>query len=74
MVEAAVQAGIPRTADFNGAQKEGAGYYQTTTNNTRRWSAAAAYLQPARGRQNLTIVTAGARHARADRERPCGRR
>jgi choline dehydrogenase len=57
MVEAAVQAGIPRTADFNGAQKEGAGYYQTTTNNKRRWSAAAAYLRPARGRQNLSIVT-----------------
>jgi choline dehydrogenase len=52
-----VQAGIPRTADFNGAQKEGAGYYQTTTNNKRRWSAAAAYLRPARGRQNLSIVT-----------------
>ena len=57
MVEAAVQAGIPRTADFNGAQKEGTGYYQTTTNNKRRWSAAAAYLRPARNRQNLTIVT-----------------
>ena len=57
MLEAAVQAGIPRTPDFNGAQKEGAGYYQTTTNNKRRWSAAQAYLKPARGRQNLTIVT-----------------
>jgi choline dehydrogenase len=57
MVEAAVQAGIPRTADFNGAQKEGTGYYQTTTSNKRRWSAAAAYLRPARNRRNLTIVT-----------------
>src|ERR1700720_318000 len=36
MVEAAMQAGIPRTSDFNGARKEGAGYYQTTTNNARR--------------------------------------
>ena len=52
-----MQAGIPRTADFNGAQKEGAGYYQTTTNNARRWSAAAAYLRPARSRQNLTVIT-----------------
>ena len=57
MVEAAVQAGIPRTHDFNGAQKEGAGFYQTTTNKSRRWSAAAAYLRPARARQNLTIIT-----------------
>src|SRR6185437_3670666 len=31
--------------------------YQTTTNNKRRWSSAQAYLKPARGRQNLTIVT-----------------
>jgi choline dehydrogenase len=57
MVEAAIQAGIPRTMDFNGAQKEGTGFYQTTTNNARRWSAAAAYLRPARRRRNLTIVT-----------------
>ena len=57
MVEAAMQAGIPRTADFNGARKEGTGYYQTTTNNARRWSAATAYLRPARNRQNLTVIT-----------------
>ncbi|HET7881261.1 MAG TPA: GMC family oxidoreductase N-terminal domain-containing protein [Acetobacteraceae bacterium] len=57
MVEAAMQAGIPRTTDFNGAVKEGAGYYQTTTNRARRWSAAAAYLRPARGRGNLTVIT-----------------
>jgi choline dehydrogenase len=37
--------------------KEGAGYYQTTTNRARRWSAAAAYLRPARGRGNLTVIT-----------------
>jgi choline dehydrogenase len=57
MVEAAVQAGLPRTPDFNGARKEGAGYYQTTTGNGRRWSAARAYLHAARKRPNLTIVT-----------------
>src|SRR5689334_11872652 len=57
MVEAAVQAGLTRTADFNGAQKEGAGYYQTTTGDGRRWSSARAYLHPARRRPNLSIVT-----------------
>ena len=31
VLEACVQAGIPRNPDFNGAQQEGCGYYQTTT-------------------------------------------
>src|SRR5258708_2852768 len=55
LLEACKQAGIPETPDFNGAQQEGCGYYQTTTNNKRRWSTAAAYLNPARGRANLKI-------------------
>jgi choline dehydrogenase len=56
-VEAATQAGIPRNDDFNGKQQEGTGFYQFTVNKRRRWSAARAYLGPARGRANLTIVT-----------------
>jgi len=51
------QAGIPRNSDFNGAQQEGCGYYQTTSSNKRRWSTAKAYLEPARGRPNLTVRT-----------------
>ena len=57
VIEACVQAGIPRNPDFNGAQQEGCGYYQTTTSNKRRWSAAKAYLHPARGRANLVVQT-----------------
>jgi choline dehydrogenase-like flavoprotein len=57
LLEACRQAGIPETPDFNGANQEGCGYYQTTTNNKRRWSTAAAYLNPARGRANLAIET-----------------
>ena len=57
VLEACVQAGIPRNPDFNGAQQEGCGYYQTTTNNRRRWSTAQAYLGPARKRANLVIRT-----------------
>jgi choline dehydrogenase len=57
MLGACVQAGIPRNPDFNGAQQEGCGYYQTTTLKRRRWSTAQAYLKPARGRQNLVIRT-----------------
>jgi choline dehydrogenase len=57
LLSAAEQAGIPRNHDFNGANQEGCGYYQTTTSNRRRWSTAKAYLEPARGRANLTIRT-----------------
>ena len=57
VLAACEQAGIPRNPDFNGAQQEGCGYYQTTTSNRRRWSTAKAYLDPARSRQNLTIRT-----------------
>ncbi|MBV8089882.1 MAG: GMC family oxidoreductase N-terminal domain-containing protein [Alphaproteobacteria bacterium] len=57
MVAASIQAGIPANDDFNGARQEGVGYYQTTTTHRRRWSSARAYLGPARGRQNLTVVT-----------------
>jgi choline dehydrogenase len=57
MLQASVQAGIPRTPDFNGASQEGCGYYQTTTADRRRWSTAKAYLVPAMGRPNLEIRT-----------------
>ena len=55
VLRACVEAGIPANPDFNGADQEGCGYYQTTTSNKRRWSAAKAYLTdpPA----NLVIQT-----------------
>ncbi|MGE3915023.1 MAG: GMC family oxidoreductase [Hyphomicrobiaceae bacterium] len=57
MIESAASLGIPRTTDFNGPTQEGAGYYQTTTSRSRRWSSAKAYLEPARSRPNLAIRT-----------------
>ena len=57
LLDAAVQAGIPRNADFNGADQEGCGYYQTTTGGRRRWSSARAYLKSAEGRANLVVRT-----------------
>jgi choline dehydrogenase len=57
MIQASIEAGIPANPDFNGARQEGVGYYQTTTSNRARWSAAKAYLRPARHRSNLTITT-----------------
>jgi choline dehydrogenase len=56
IMQAAVQAGVPRNPDFNGASQDGVGYYQTTVGNGRRWSTAVAYLKPARGRKNLVVT------------------
>jgi choline dehydrogenase len=56
-IEAAAEAGIPRNPDFNGANQEGAGFFQTTTRGGRRASTAVAYLRPASGRINLHVET-----------------
>ncbi|ASM11203.1 MULTISPECIES: choline dehydrogenase [Serratia] len=58
MVEAGVQAGYPRTDDLNGYQQEGFGPMdRTVTPKGRRASTARGYLDQARSRPNLTIVT-----------------
>src|SRR4051812_36030533 len=57
-VEAAVECGLPRNADFNGATQEGAGFFQTTTRHGRRASTAVAYLRPAQRLGNLAVETA----------------
>ncbi|MBD8868803.1 GMC family oxidoreductase [Nocardioides donggukensis] len=56
-VESAVASGIKHTDDFNGAEQEGAGLYQVTCRQGRRWSVADAYLRPALDRPNLTVRT-----------------
>jgi choline dehydrogenase len=56
-IEAAVQAGHPRTADFNGAQQEGAALYHLMQKDGQRCSNARAYLREAEGRKNLTVMT-----------------
>ncbi|WP_211348741.1 GMC family oxidoreductase [Nocardioides litoris] len=56
-VESAVAAGFKRNDDFNGAEQEGAGAYQVTCKDGRRWSTYDAYLKPALDRPNLTITT-----------------
>ena len=55
VVAAAIESGLPPNDDFNGAKQEGAGYFQSTTGKSRRWSTATAYLRPARGRANLVV-------------------
>jgi choline dehydrogenase len=54
---ATAQAGHPANRDFNGATQEGFGYYQVTQRNGARCSTSVAYLRPALGRPNLTVVT-----------------
>ena len=55
-VRAAQELGLRYNPDFNGASQDGVGYYDVTQRKARRESAATAYLRPARGRRNLTIV------------------
>ncbi|HWA62253.1 MAG TPA: choline dehydrogenase [Caulobacteraceae bacterium] len=57
VIEACVEAGLPRNDDVNGADQEGVAYYQLTVKNGQRCSAAVAYLHPAMGRANLTVET-----------------
>ena len=64
MIEAAVQAGYDRTDDLNGYRQEGFGPMdRTVTPRGRRASTARGYLDMARGRPGLTILT----HATTDR-------
>ena len=57
VVDACVEAGIPRNDDVNGADQEGVCYYQLTVKNGRRCSAAVAYLHPVMARPNLRVET-----------------
>jgi len=57
MIDACVEAGIPRSDDINGANQEGATWFQFTIKNGRRHSAAVAYLHPAMHRANLRVET-----------------
>ena len=55
--EAGQALGLPLNEDFNGPSQEGVGYYQVTTRKGRRHSSAKAFLRPAMGRKNLTVLT-----------------
>ena len=56
-VASAREAGLVENEDFNGPQQDGSGFYQVTQRDGRRWSAADAYLHPARSRPNLEVLT-----------------
>ncbi|AUH65046.1 GMC family oxidoreductase [Paracoccus zhejiangensis] len=52
---AAGELGIPFNADMTGETQDGVGYYQLTQRHARRSSTSKAFLDPARGRTNLTV-------------------
>jgi choline dehydrogenase-like flavoprotein len=56
-VESAASLQLPRNDDFNGKQFEGVGLYQVTQKAGERWSAARAYLDPARAVGRIHIET-----------------
>jgi choline dehydrogenase len=56
-LDAAQQAGHPRTEDFNGEHSRGMGRYQLTLKGHWRCDAATAFLKPIRSRENLVVVT-----------------
>jgi choline dehydrogenase-like flavoprotein len=49
--------GVPFNADFNSGEQLGCGLYQVMMKNGRRDSSVTAYLNPARRRRSLDIVT-----------------
>ncbi|MGI8399219.1 GMC family oxidoreductase [Agrobacterium deltaense] len=55
--EAAVEAGIQRSDDFNSGDNEGVGYFEVNQRSGWRWNTSKAFLRPARNRPNLTIWT-----------------
>ena len=55
--QAAQQAGIPATEDFNRGQNEGVGYFEVNQRSGLRWNAAKAFLRPVVGRPNLQVWT-----------------
>ena len=56
-IQGAIDEGIPLNKDYNGELQEGVSYIQRTTKGRFRVSAARAFLNPAKSRKNLNIVT-----------------
>ncbi|MDX1598152.1 MAG: GMC family oxidoreductase N-terminal domain-containing protein [Marinobacter sp.] len=53
--EAAVQAGIPRTRDFNRGDNEGVDYFEVNQRAGWRWNTSKAFLRSVTKRRNLTV-------------------
>ena len=56
-VDACLEMGLPLNPDYNGHSNDGVGPSQMNIQNHARFSAFHGYVQPARGRANLTVRT-----------------
>ena len=56
-IKGVAELGTPMRDDINAEDQEGVGYFQLTTHKGRRCSTAVAYLNGARSRANLSIIT-----------------
>ena len=54
---AARDAGIPASADFNGGNNEGVGYFEVNQRRGLRWNTTKAFLRPVLRRPNLQVWT-----------------
>jgi choline dehydrogenase len=55
--DAAEECGIPKVEEFNRGDNFGNAYFHMNQRGGRRWSATRAFLRPALGRANLTLIT-----------------
>ena len=55
--QAAQQAGVPASEDFNTGSNEGVGYFEVNQRRGWRWNASKAFLRPVMKRPNLTVWT-----------------
>lgn len=55
--DAATQAGVDKTDDFNSGDNAGVGYFDVNQRSGWRWNTSKAFLRPANSRPNLTIWT-----------------
>ena len=55
--QAAQEAGIPPSDDFNGGDNNGVGYFEVNQRSGVRWNTSKAFLRPVKGRANLQVWT-----------------
>lgn len=55
--DAAREAGIEHTDDFNTGDNAGVGYFEVNQKSGWRWNTSKAFLRPVKGRSNLTVWT-----------------
>lgn len=55
--QAAQEAGIPASPDFNRGNNHGVGYFEVNQRAGWRWNTSKAFLRPIQGRRNLEVLT-----------------